>query len=166
MAIETIHDLLITEIRDLYSTEQQLVPLLGRMESAACNNQLRLAFAKHRQDTLEQIERLESILQLMNLRHEGNSSLAMNGLILRMKAAIAESMPESVKDLALVAAAQQIEHVEMSAYSSAHILSYTLGLDEVTNLLQENLEQEEQADMILSEISAAILVAAGKPLEV
>lgn len=158
--IETLHDLLIQEIKDLYSAETQLVKALPKMAKAASDERLKEAFQKHLAQTQEQVSRIEQIAKSLEFSPKGKKCVAMEGLIEEGKETISEDAAESVKDAALILAAQKIEHYEIAGYGTLREFADLLGYDEVRSLLEATLEEEHATDEELTEIASSINIEA------
>lgn len=162
--MDSLRDLLIDELSDLYSAEKQLVAALPKMAKAASSKNLKSAFLDHLEETKGQVERLNQIFEMLEEKPKRKKCKAMEGLIEEGKEVIeADGLPE-VKDAALIGAAQRVEHYEMAAYGTARGLSETLSISKVVKLLQKTLDEEGQADKTLndlatSEVNAAALAA-------
>jgi ferritin-like metal-binding protein YciE len=160
MKLESLHDLLVDELKDLYSAETQLTKALPRMAKAAASDELRTAFEAHLQETENQIERLETIFKQLEISPKGKKCKAMMGLIEEGKEMIEMEGEEAVKDAALIAAAQRVEHYEIAGYGTVRTYAQLLGFEEAANLLQETLDEEAAADLKLNELAQNINVAA------
>jgi ferritin-like metal-binding protein YciE len=160
MALETMEDLLVHELRDLYHAEKQLLKALPKMAKAAVNDQLSEAFENHLAETEEQVARLEQCFKLLGVAARGKKCAGMEGLI-EESSEVMEEAGDEIRDAAIIAAAQRIEHYEMAGYGSARAFAEQLGQDEVADLLTVTLEEEAAADELLTSIaeSAANLEA-------
>src|SRR3954465_2694258 len=118
-ALESLHDLFIHELRDLFDAENQLVKALPLLAKAARNEQLREAFELHLRETKEQVRRLEGMFQALPESPEGKKCKAMKGLIAEAKECIQEDADPDVLDASLIVAAQKVEHYEIAGYGSA-----------------------------------------------
>lgn len=159
--IKTIEDLLAQEIKDLYSAETQLVKALPKMAKAAADPELRAGFESHLEDTKTHVDRLEQVAQLLDTTPRGKSCKAMKGLIEEGSEVIDEDGDPAVKDLALIVAAQKVEHYEIAGYGSARTFAEVLGLSEVVELLQMTLDEESATDQALTELSLRLIPEAG-----
>jgi len=153
MKLESLNDLFIKELKDLYSAENQLVKALPKMAKAAASDELRTAIEEHLEQTKEHVERLEEIFDKMQASHRGAKCKAMEGLIEEGKETIKEEGDDAVKDAAIICAAQRVEHYEIAGYGCARTFARMLGDEEAANLLQQTLEEEAQADKKLTEIA-------------
>lgn len=153
--MKTLEDLFHHEIKDLYSAEKQLTKALPKMAKAATNADLRAAFESHLEETEGHVERLEKILSKLGLGTRGPKCAAMEGLIEEGKEALEEDMEDDVRDAALIAAAQRVEHYEMAGYGCARTFAEQLGHDDAVALLQATLDEERSADEKLTEIAVS-----------
>jgi ferritin-like metal-binding protein YciE len=155
MAMKTVQDLLLNELRDIYDAEKQLVRALPKMAKASSSEQLRLAFQEHLEETKHQVERLEQVFDRLGSRTRGKRCEAMRGLTEEASEIMEEIKPPQVLDAALIAGAQKVEHYEIAAYGSLCALADACGHQEVAQLLNETLEEEKEADQKLNEIALA-----------
>src|SRR5271168_1007015 len=153
MKLPTIEKLLEDQLKDIYSAENQLVKALPKMAKKASAGGLKNAITSHLEETKHQVERLEKIGQTLNIKLTGKKCKAMEGLIEEGAEVLEAEGPGPVIDAALIAAAQRVEHYEISAYGSARALARQLGHDDVVEHLQETLDEESAADEKLSSIS-------------
>ena len=163
MKIVSLEKLLEEELKDLYSAETQLVKALPKMANAATTESLKDAITSHLEETKGHVERLDRIAQELELsKLTGKKCKAMEGLIEEGKEVIDADGPGSVIDAAIIAAAQRVEHYEMSGYGTARTLAQFLGHDAAANLLQETLDEESAADKKLTTIAEGdVMPAAG-----
>ena len=153
MKLNGLKELFLDELQDLYSAELQLVKALPKMAKTASSEQLRTAFTDHLVQTRGHVNRLERIGEELELTLLGKKCKAMAGLIKEGKEVIDSEGDHDVIDLALVAAAQRVEHYEISAYGSARALAEQLGKSSAVQLLQETLDEESAADEKLTNIA-------------
>src|SRR5579863_3951604 len=154
-----LKDLLIEQLRDLLSAENQLVAALPKMADAANEPKLQEAFTKHLQQTRGHIDRLKNSLELLVGPAEAKTCKAMKGIVEEGQETIDESedKDELTADLALIAAAQRVEHYEISGYGNAKCLARQIGEREVAQLLSQTLGEEEAADFLLTSLTQPIL---------
>jgi Mn-containing catalase len=154
-----LQELLIEELQDLLHAENQLVAALPKMASAAKAPKLREAFEKHLLQTQLQVERLNQAFELLGSEAESKPCRAMMGLIEEGQEKIDESSEkeELTADLALIAAAQKVEHYEIAAYGNARTLAMQIDQREVARLLGQTLGEEESADYLLTEITKPLI---------
>lgn len=149
---DTIESLLEDQLKDLYSAESQLIKALPKMAKKASDSKLVEAINSHLEETQGQVERLEQIGKLMEIKLTGKKCMAMEGLLEEGKEAMDADGDERLVDVALIAAAQRVEHYEISAYGTAATLAEKIGLSEVAELLRETEAEESAADEKLSVI--------------
>jgi ferritin-like metal-binding protein YciE len=163
MKLESLHDLFVDELKDLYNAENQLTKALPKMVKAASSEELRTAFEHHLAETEQQVERLERIFKQLETSPKGKKCKAMAGLIEEGKEMIEMDGEDAVKDAALIAAAQRVEHYEIAGYGTVRTYAQLLGFDEAANLLQETLDEEATADDKLTQLAQNINVEAQSP---
>ncbi|WP_046246224.1 YciE/YciF ferroxidase family protein [Hymenobacter terrenus] len=151
--LETLDDLFEMQLKDLYSAETQLVKALPMMAERAKDGRLRRSFEKHLHETEKQIERLDRIGEALDLDLDGHTCKAMAGLIAEGQETMSERATEEVMDAALIAAAQRIEHYEISGYGTAAHFAERLGHTEAADLLRTTLEEEQSTDTKLNELA-------------
>ena len=154
--ITTPKDLLVEELKDLYSAETQLLKALPKMSKAAESEELKEAFDNHTKQTEEQAARLEKILKQLDETAGGKKCKAMEGLIKEAKEILEEEATPILKDMALIVAAQKVEHYEIAGYGSARTLAELMGEDEIAETLQETLDEEGDTDKLLTEIAMGL----------
>lgn len=153
MSLATLHDLWIHELKDLYSAERQLVQALPRMSKNANSDELRTAIDNHLAETEEQVSRLEQILETMGESTRGVKCEGMEGLIEEGKTLLKEDADPEVLDAGIIMAAQKVEHYEIAAYGSVCEYARIMGHTEALQLLEQTLEEEKNADRLLTEIA-------------
>ncbi len=158
--IENLRELLVHELKDLYSAETQLLKALPKMAKAATDEDLVAAFEEHLEQTQGQVERLDRIFELLEEKPRGKTCEAMKGLITEGQEVISEDATDEVKDAALIAAAQKVEHYEIAGYGTVRTFANLLGEREIADLLQETLDEEGETDKKLTEIAEALNVEA------
>ena len=161
MKLDTLEDLLIEQIHDLYSTEKQLTEALPEMANACYSAGLKEAFNEHYEVTKNQLNRLEEIYSKLGLPHGGEKSFATSGMVTQGKELISSEGNPVVKDAALIAAAQRVEHYEIAGYGSARTYAHELGYKEVEKLLQETLNEEASTDKKLTNLAEGGLFSSG-----
>lgn len=154
-----LKELLIEELQDLLHAEGQLVTALPKMASAASNSKLKEGFEKHLQQTKGQVERLKKAFELLGAPASAKPCKAMLGLVEEGQEVIVEGKKKEAlaADLALIAAAQKVEHYEISGYGTARALARQIGELDVATLLSHTLGEEESADFLLSEVAKPLL---------
>jgi ferritin-like metal-binding protein YciE len=154
--MDTLRELLVDELKDLYNAEGQLVKALPKMAKAATNPKLKAGFEAHLAETKEHVTRLEKAFRLLGEKVKGKTCHAMQGLVEEGKEAIEEDGNDAVRDAQLIGAAQRVEHYEIAAYGTARAFAETLGEDKVAKLLQETLDEEGETDKTLTALAAAV----------
>jgi ferritin-like metal-binding protein YciE len=163
MELQTLKDLYLHELKDLFSAEQQLVKALPKMAKAASNKELAAGFKEHLEQTRGHAKRLEQILSSHKATTRGPKCKGMEGIVAEGAEMIEEEADDEVKDAGLISAAQRVEHYEMAGYGTACAYAELLGDQEGAELLQTTLEEERQTDQKLSKLAkSAINVAATK----
>lgn len=153
MKLKTIKDLYIQQLKDLHSAEKQLVKALPKMAKAASSPQLANAISHHLSQTEEHVERLEEILTHHEQSPRGHTCKAMEGLIEEGKEMIECDAAPEVRDAGLIAAAQRIEHYEISGYGTARAFAELVGDKQGAKLLRATLDEEAAADEKLTSIA-------------
>jgi ferritin-like metal-binding protein YciE len=153
MALKTLHDLFVHELRDIYNAEKQLLKALPKMAKAAASEKLQEGFEEHLEQTRGQVERLEQIFEQLEVSSRGPKCAAMEGLIEEGSDMIDEKAEDAVKDAGLIVSAQKVEHYEIATYGSLVTFARQLGLTEAESLLQETLDEEKETDAKLSELA-------------
>lgn len=148
-------DLFVNQIEDLYDAENRLTSALPKMADAANSSQLKQAIRQHLTETQGHVSRLESIFREINVEPKRETCQAMKGLIAEGEEMISAKGDPDIKDAALIAAAQRVEHYEMSGYGTARAFARRLGLTQAANLLQQTLDEEKAADQKLNQIAEA-----------
>lgn len=148
-----LDDLFVDQLADLYDAEQRLTKAIPKMRDAASDTQLKAAFDHHLHETEGQVQRLERAFQQIGIEPKSETCEAMKGLIAEGEKVIDAKGDHGVKDAALIAAAQRIEHYEMAGYGSASNFAQRLGRFDIADLLQETLDEEGAADHKLTEIA-------------
>jgi ferritin-like metal-binding protein YciE len=156
MQKSTLRDLYIDELKDLYSAETQMVKALPKMAKAASSDELRQGFEEHLRQTSEHVSRLERIFGELQQKPTGKKCMGMEGLIKEGTETIQEGYSVEVLDAALIGVAQRVEHYEIAAYGTARALAELLGETEQASLLADTLQEEEQTDEKLTELSGEI----------
>lgn len=159
--LTNLTELLVNELKDLYSAETQLIKALPKMAQAATDEDLKSGFESHLKETEEHVQRLEQILELLGETPRGKTCKAMKGLIEEGEETIEEEAEPAVKDAALIVAAQKVEHYEIAGYGSVRTFAQLLGKDVIVGLLDETLDEEKAADEKLTACAEAINVEAG-----
>jgi ferritin-like metal-binding protein YciE len=150
---ETLKKIFEEVLQDTYSAEKQLIKALPELAKAAYNEQLQDAFEKHFEQTKRQAERLEKIFDRLRIEKKGETCEAMEGLIKEGKQIIEKHEKSITRDVALIIAAQKVEHYEIAAYGSLLELADVLGLNKIADTLERTLNEEKDTDDHLSYIA-------------
>ena len=166
MALNSMDELFLNELKDVYNAEKQLVAALPRMAKAAQSPKLQQAITKHLGETEGHVKRLEQILQSLGEPLRGKKCKGMEGLIEEGKEILEEGGAPEVIDAAIISAAQRVEHYEIAAYGCLRTYALLLGNTEADRLLQQTLAEEEATDKALTAlgeggINQAAVAAAG-----
>lgn len=153
MKLESLQDLYVEQLKDLYSAEKQLIQALPKMEKAATNSQLKQGFNMHLEQTKGHVERIEKIFQTLGKSPSGKKCKAMEGLVEEGQETIAEDAEPEVRDAALIAAAQRVEHYEIAGYGTVRTYAQMLGHNDQVRLLEQTLEEEKQTDRKLTQLA-------------
>jgi len=153
MELDTLKDLYILELKDLYSAEKQLTKALPKMAKAATDKQLQQAFRNHLRETAEHVARLERICKDLGVSPRGKKCVGMEGLIEEGNELIQEKPDEGVLDAGLISKAQHVEHYEMAGYGTVRTYARQLGYDDQAELLQQTLDEEGKADHLLTALA-------------
>ena len=146
MKLDSLNKLYVDELKDLYSAETQITKALPRMVKKATSPALKAAFEAHLQQTFGQIERLEQIFQTLEKSPRGKKCVGMEGLLEEGKEMMSEDIDAEVLDAALIAAAQKVEHYEISSYGTVRAYARLLGDSAAVDLLTLTLEEEVVTD--------------------
>lgn len=157
MELETLKDLYIHELKDLYSAEKQLTKALPKMAKAATNQSLADGFKTHLAQTEEHVARLERILKSHDETTRGPKCKGMEGLVEEGKEMIEEEATDDVRDAGLISAAQRVEHYEMAGYGCARTYAELLGDTAGAKLLQKTLAEEEATDQKLTKLATTVI---------
>jgi len=159
--MEALERLFKDELADLYDAEQQLVKALPKMIEASSSSELQQALTQHLTVTQKQVTRLEQVFEALGEKAHRKPCKGMAGIVSEGQEMLEEDLEESTMDAAIISAAQKVEHYEIASYGTVRTLAQTLGNDDVAELLEQTLEEEKEADRLLTEIAeSAINVAA------
>src|ERR1700744_6037993 len=156
MSVESLEELLIDELKDLYSAEKQIVRALPKLAKAATSSELSQALLSHLEETRGQVERLEKISEMVEKKLTGKTCVGMQGVLEEGSEVLEDTEKGVVRDAALIAAAQRVEHYEMAGYGAARDFARLLGMSDVVSLLEETLQEEKSADKKLSSIATGV----------
>jgi ferritin-like metal-binding protein YciE len=170
MALKTLQDLFVDELKDVYSAEKQILQALPKMAKASSSPDLRRAFETHREQTENQVARLDTIFEQLGASPRGKKCKGMEGLLEEGSERVEDEGEEAVIDAGLIAAAQRVEHYEIAAYGCLQTYAQLLGQSKAATLLEETLQEEEAADQLLSKlanggINQAALSVGGESVE-
>ena len=157
--MDQLRDLLVNDLQDLLQAEMQLTQALPKMAEAANHPKLKEAFIKHLRQTEGHVERLKSAFELLGEKAQAKPCKGIKGLIEESQETIEdnEEQEELAGDLALIGAAQKVEHYEISGYGTARCLARQIGERDIATLLSRTLGEEESSDYLLTELSKPLL---------
>lgn len=156
MAEQTLKELYIDELRDLYDAENQLVKALPKMASKAESEELRSGIEEHLQQTKNHAKRIEQIFETLGESVNGKKCKGMQGIVSEGSQVLREGYEDALRDSAIIGAAQRVEHYEIAAYGTVREFAKLLGEDEAESLLSETLEEEMETARKLTELAAQI----------
>ncbi len=162
MEINSLRELYIDHLRDLYDAENQLIKALPKMAKEASSDELRQGIEEHLEQTRGHAERLEQIFEQLGEKPKGKKCKGMQGVIEEGKETLEEDMEEDTKDAAIIAAAQRVEHYEIAGYGTARTYANLLGENEAAELLEETLNEEKDTDQKLTQLAEEINVEAAE----
>jgi ferritin-like metal-binding protein YciE len=155
--LNSLDDLLVHELQDIYHAEGQILKALPRMIKAASHPDLQAAFEEHLEQTEGQVERLEQAFKLLGVPVKAKKCEGMAGLIEEGKKMMEEDADPAVMDAALIAAAQKVEHYEIASYGCVCTYAEMLGYEQVHDLLGQNMEEEELTDEKLTALAESVI---------
>jgi ferritin-like metal-binding protein YciE len=155
--LNSLQDLYLQQLKDLYSAEQQITKNLPTMIKAAKHQDLKAGFETHLRQTEEQIRRLEQVGQSLGESLSGHECKAMKGIIAEAQETLKNAADSDVLDAALIADAQRVEHYEIAGYGCVRTYAQMLGRDEDVRLLQQTLDEEGETDKILSQLAERVI---------
>lgn len=158
MPLKSLNDLLVQEVRDIYSAEKQITKALPKLAKAATNEQLSAAFEEHLQQTKQQIEILDQVFGELGVTPRAKFCKGMEGLLAEGEEILEEQAKAepAVFDAALIASAQKVEHYEIASYGTVRTWAEQLGLTQAAKLLQQILDQESQTNEKLTQLAMSI----------
>ena len=156
MSVKTIDELLLDELKDLYSAERQITKALPKMAKATASPELRSAFESHLEETEGHIDRLDKIFDILGKSPRGKACHGMQGLVEEGSEMMQELEKGPIRDAGLISAAQRVEHYEMAGYGSVREFATLLDQKEIASLLDETLEEEKATDQKLTGIAKKI----------
>ena len=157
MALESLQDLYLEQLRDLHSAERQIIKALPKMIEQTSHPELRQAFELHLRQTEEQLRRLEQIGQKSGQKLTGHNCKGMEGLLEEGEELMKERADSDVLDAALISAAQRVEHYEMAGYGCARTYARLLGLEDDAQILQRTLDEEGKTDHLLTSLAERVI---------
>jgi ferritin-like metal-binding protein YciE len=157
MKIESMEELFLQQIEDLYDAEKRLVKALPKMAEASTSLSLRQAFESHLLETEGHVSRLETIFRQMKKDAKAETCDAMKGLVSEGDDMISNIDESPLRDAGLIAAANRVEHYEIAAYGSARTFAQTLGLTQAAALLEQTLQEEKEADRKLTQLAQSMV---------
>jgi len=159
MAANSLQELYVEQLQDLYNAEQQIIKALPKMIEAAQSDELRSALNEHLEVTRKQASRVEGICQERGEEAENEKCKGMEG-VLKEGSDLLKEVSDEIRDAAIIAAAQRVEHYEIAGYGTARTYANLLGYDEAAGLLEETLEEEKEADQKLNDLAEELNVEA------
>jgi len=159
--LNSLNDLFVEQLRDLYSAETQLVEALPKMASAASHDELQQAFEHHLDETRGHVDRLREIFGQLGTTPGSETCEAMKGLIAEGEEVVKAQGDSAVKDAALIAAAQRVEHYEIAGYGTVRTFADDLDLGDARDLLDQTLDEESSADKLLTKLATGGMLKAG-----
>ena len=157
MSLKTLDDLFVHFLRDIYYAEKQILKALPKMARKSDSDQLREAFENHLSETEEQVANLEQVFEKLGLKARGVTCEAITGILDEGKEIMSEAEDPDTRDAGMIAAAQAVEHYEITRYGTLIAWANQLGKTDVVSLLQANLDQEKAADVKLTELAESAL---------
>jgi ferritin-like metal-binding protein YciE len=167
MSVASLQELFLDELKDLYSAEKQITRALPKLVKAATSPKLKDAFQSHLEETNGQIERLETIFEMLKKKGTGKTCEGMKGVLSEGAEVVEETKKGDLRDAGLITAAQRVEHYEMAGYGGVREYAKLLGQKDIMALLDETLKEEEAADKKLTQIAKEVNAAAlgNSPIE-
>jgi len=157
MKLESLRDLLVEQLQDLYDAENRITKALPKMAKAATSPALKAAFEKHLRETEGQVKRLEQVFEALGQTAKTKTCKAMQGLIAEGEETIDENAEPEVRDAALIASAQRVEHYEMAGYGTVRSYAKLLKEDSCARLLEQTLEEEKATDEALTTLAESTI---------
>src|SRR5438270_6934388 len=157
MKTETMDDLFLAEIKDLYDAEKQLVKALPKMAKASSSQELKEAFQEHLEQTKGHVSRLDQVFQAIGQKAAGKKCAAMTGLIEEGEEIIDQIEQSPLRDAALIAGAQKVEHYEIAGYGTLRTFAQLLGHRDAASLLEQTLNEEKETDEKLTELAESVV---------
>lgn len=153
MEMQSLQDLYVDELKDLWSAENQILKALPKMIRAASHPQLKRAFTRHERQTQQHVRRLERVCRALGVQPRGKKCEGMEGVIQEGADLIKERPDPEVLDAGLIAAAQHVEHYEIAGYGCVRTYARVLGYEDQAELLQQTLDEEKETDELLTRLA-------------
>ena len=160
MKLNSLHDLYLAELQDLYDAENQIIKALPKMAEEASSTDLRAALEEHLEQTREHVRRLEQVFRLHGEEAEGEKCEGVRGIIEEGKDMLKKDAAPMVRDAAIIGSAQRVEHYEMAGYGTVRTYAHLLGYDDQATLLQATLLEERGTDISLTDLAMMVNVDA------
>jgi ferritin-like metal-binding protein YciE len=157
MQMENLQDLMKSDLKDVLHAENQIVKALPKMIKKASHPELQEALQEHLEETKEQVNRVEQVMELLGMPVRAKTCKAMQGILEEGKEVMGEDADDDVMDAALIGAAQKVEHYEIATYGTLCTYAELLGLEEAKRLLGQTLEEEKNADQKLTDLAEAVI---------
>jgi ferritin-like metal-binding protein YciE len=157
MKIESMEDLFLEQVEDLYDAEKRLVKALPKMADATTSQSLRQAIQSHLMETEGHVSRLENVFRMLGKDAKAHTCDAMKGLISEGEDVISDIDQSPLRDAGIIAAANRVEHYEIAGYGSARTFAQILGLTEAASLLEQTLQEEKKADHKLTQLAESMI---------
>ncbi len=161
MTMSALYDVYVEQLKDMYSAEKQLVDALPKMAKAASTNQLQQAFEQHLSETRGHLNKVQAILDELDENPGNKHCKGMEGLVKEGEDVIKKEGSPAARDVAIILAAQKVEHYEIATYGGLRAYARTLGYDDAADTLDEILDQEYDADQKLDDIAEGGAIDAG-----
>lgn len=156
MKVDSFEKLFVGELKDLYSAETQITKALPKLAKAASSGELRTALEHHLKETEEQVQRLEQIFEMIGESPRGKTCEGLKGILEEGESTMKEAEEGPLRDEAIIAGAQRVEHYEMAAYGTVRTFAERLNKPQMVKLLDQTLEEEKGADKKLTEVSSTV----------
>lgn len=166
MKIDSLEILLQEQVKDIYDAEKRLVRAFPKMIKCASSSELRTALEEHLEVTKGQVERLEEVFDLLEVPAKSKPCVGIKGLIEEAEEVMEGDAIDTLKDQAIIGAAQRMEHYEMAAYGTARTIAERIGNTQIADLLEETLNEEKEADLKLTEVAEQLYEEIGEAGEV
>lgn len=155
MAMSTLSDLLENMVRDIYYAEKKAISAMAKMAKESSSEELKAALEEHRAETEEQVTRLDQVFEMLGKSARGKKCAAVEGLIEEAQEVMDEAEDDATRDAGIIAAAQAVEHYEISRYGTLKRWAQLLGMDEAARLLDQTLQEESTTDERLTKLADA-----------